>query len=295
MARRGGAQCLYGRNAGGCARGGRGCGQGSGKATGLARRHPAWHQGSVRDAGRRHHGGQPHPQGLQAAVRKHRHRQPAQGGGGDARQAQHGRVRDGLVERDQRLRAGDQPVAAQGQQCRADAGRIVGRLGGGGRGRHRTGRHRHRHRRLDPPAGGLRRHLRDQADLRPLLALGHRRVRKLARPGGADGEERSRLRDPARGDGRLRPEGFDFARPAGAASGKRICRAISSGKRVGIPKEYRIDGVPAEINDAVGPGHRMAAGRGRDAGRDQPAAHQICAADLLHHRSGRSLVEPRAL
>ena len=44
--------------------------------------------------------------------------QSAQGGGGDARQAQHGRVRDGLVERDQRLRPGDQPVAAQGQQCR---------------------------------------------------------------------------------------------------------------------------------------------------------------------------------
>ena len=39
-------------------------------------------------------------------------------GRGDARQAQHGRVRDGLVERDQRLRPGDQPVAAQGQQCR---------------------------------------------------------------------------------------------------------------------------------------------------------------------------------
>ena len=30
---------------------------------------------------------------------------------------------------------------------------------------------------------------------------------------------RARLRDPARGDGRVRPEGFDLARPAGAAVG----------------------------------------------------------------------------
>ena len=67
------------------------------------------------------------------------------------------------------------------------------------------------------------------------------------------------------------------------------------GKRVGIPKEYRIDGVPAEINALWDQRHRMAEGRRRDAGRDQPAAHQICASDLLHHRAGRSLVQPRPL
>ena len=37
---------------------------------------------------------------------------------------------------------------------------------------------------LDPPARRLHRHLRHQADLRPLLAPGHRRVRLLARSGG---------------------------------------------------------------------------------------------------------------
>ncbi len=46
------------------------------------------------------------------------------------------------------------------------------------------------------------------------------------------------------------------------------------GKRIGIPKEYRIDGVPAEI-DAVW--------------------EQGSAADLLHHCPGRGLVQPRPL
>jgi aspartyl-tRNA(Asn)/glutamyl-tRNA(Gln) amidotransferase subunit A len=45
----------------------------------------------------------------------------------------------------------------------------------------------------------------------------------------------------------VRPEGFDFARPAGAAVGSESVER-SQGKRVGIPKEYRIDGVPGEIN-----------------------------------------------
>jgi aspartyl-tRNA(Asn)/glutamyl-tRNA(Gln) amidotransferase subunit A len=48
------------------------------------------------------------------------------------------------------------------------------------------GRDGHRHRRLDPPARRLHRHRRHQADLRPLLALGHRRLRLLARPGRPD-------------------------------------------------------------------------------------------------------------
>ena len=51
------------------------------------------------------------------------------GGRRDAGQAEHGRVRDGLVEREQRVQAGAQPVVA-----RARARRIVGRLGGGDRG-----------------------------------------------------------------------------------------------------------------------------------------------------------------
>ncbi len=55
-------------------------------------------------------------------------------------------------------------------------------------------RDRHRHRRLDPPAGLADRHGGHQADLRPLLALGHRRLRLLARPGRAAGQDASRTR-----------------------------------------------------------------------------------------------------
>ena len=51
----------------------------------------------------------------------------------DARQDEHGRVRDGLVERDELLRTGAQSVGS-----RARARRLVGRLGGRGRGAHRT-------------------------------------------------------------------------------------------------------------------------------------------------------------
>ena len=47
---------------------------------------------------------------------------------GDARQAQHGRVRHGLVERDQRLRAGGLALAAQGleRQCGGESAAIEG-------------------------------------------------------------------------------------------------------------------------------------------------------------------------
>ena len=71
------------------------------------------------------------------------------------------RVRDGLLEREQRLRPGAQPVG------RVDrARRLVGRLVGG-RGR-RPGllRPRHRYRRLDPSAGLADRHGRHEADVR---------------------------------------------------------------------------------------------------------------------------------
>ena len=45
----------------------------------------------------------------------------------------------------------------------------------------------------------------------------------------------------------------------------------------------------------VGQWHRVAARCRRRDRRDQPAAHQICAARLLHHRPCRGIVKPRAL
>jgi translocation and assembly module TamA len=91
-------------------------------------------------------------------------------------------------------------------------------------GKARAGGDRHRHRRLDPPAGRLHRDRRHQADLWPLLALRHRRLRVVARPGGRDGARRSRQRDPARGDVGIRSEGLDLARRLGTAVGIRFIK-----------------------------------------------------------------------
>ena len=106
------------------------------------------------------------------------------------------------------------PWRREGSNTDAGAGRLVRRLGVGGGGAAVHGRDRHRYRRLDPPARGVHRHRRRQADLWPLLALGHRRVRLLARPGRADRAHRARCRDPAALDGRARPQGHHLGRYA---------------------------------------------------------------------------------
>ena len=72
----------------------------------------------------------------------------------------------------------------------------------------------------------------------------------LARPGRADGARRPRLRDPARGDGRLRRRRIRPRSSSTVPAWEANLAADVRGKRIGIPKEYRIDGVPAEI-DAV--------------------------------------------
>ena len=73
--------------------------------------HSARHQGPVRHQGRPHPGGEPHPRRLQARIRIDRDVQSLARRRGDAGQAQHGRVRHGLVQRDLLLRPGDQSVA----------------------------------------------------------------------------------------------------------------------------------------------------------------------------------------
>ena len=75
-----------------------------------------------------------------------------------------------------------------------------------------------------------------------------------------------------------------------AAVGKSV-----KGLRIGIPKEYRLDGMPAEIETALGAGAGVAEERRRRTGRGLAAAHQIRAAGLLHRLSGGSLVQSRAL
>ena len=75
-----------------------------------------------------------------------------------------------------------------------------------------------------------------------------------------------------------------------AAVGKSI-----KGMRIGIPKEYRVDGMPAEIEKLWEQGAGVAQGRRRRDRRGVAAAHQVRAAGLLHRRAGGSLVQPRAL
>ncbi len=148
---------------------------------------------------------------LRRALRRHGRRALAGGRHGAARQDQHGRVRHGLVERDQLLRPGQEPVGPE-----ARAGRLLGRLGRG-RGRlPRAGGQRHRHRRLDPPARGAHQPHRPQAHLRPRVALRDDRLRLEPRPGrNADALGRGR-RAAARGHGRLRPARLDQRGRAGA-------------------------------------------------------------------------------
>ncbi len=270
-------------------------GAGGGRAE-AAVRHSARHQGSVRDRGRRHHRGLEHPEGLQADLRKHRLRQSEGGGRGDARQAQHGRVRHGLVERDQRLWPGH--IALGGATTAA-----MPRLTPADRRAVRRRRSLRDWRRASPaPTPAAR-----SASPRPSPALAASSRPTAAARAGASSPSPPRSTRPGRWRATVRDcaimleamAGFDpkdatSLEPAGAAVGSgpvqrpsrqegRHSQGISHRRRSGRDQRD------------LGPGHRVAEGRGRGSGRDQPAAHQICAADLLHHRPGRGLVEPRPL
>ncbi len=202
-----------------------------------AGRHPAGDQGSVLHRGRAHHGGQPHPGAVRAAVREHRHRQPAAGRRGVPGQDQPGRVRHGLVQHDQRVRPGDQPVVAGGRE--AGAGRLVRRVGGGGGGGTGDGGDRDGHRRLDPPAGRVLRHRGHEADLWPVQPLGRGGVRLLAGPSGAVRPLGGGCAILLRLDGRVRPEGQHVGRPPGAGFRRRL-RARRAG-----PAHRRAARIPA--------------------------------------------------
>ena len=75
-----------------------------------------------------------------------------------------------------------------------------------------------------------------------------------------------------------------------AAVGKSV-----KGLRIGIPKEYRVEGMPAEIEQLWQQGREWLQERGRRTGRGVAAAHQIRAAGLLHRGAGGGLLQSRAL
>ena len=117
------------------------------------------------------------------------------------------------------------PWRAQQLQRQSGAGRLVRRFVRRGRRRSVPGRHRHRYRRLDPPARRRHRHGRPQADLWPLLALGHCRLCLVAGSGRPDDQDGARRRDHAEDHGERGSEGFHQRRHAGArlrkAAGRR--------------------------------------------------------------------------
>ncbi len=67
------------------------------------------------------------------------------------------------------------------------------------------------------------------------------------------------------------------------------------GKIIGIPKEYRMDGMPAEIEKLWADGTAMLKDAGAKIVDISSAAHEICAACLLCDCARRGVVEPCAL
>ena len=67
------------------------------------------------------------------------------------------------------------------------------------------------------------------------------------------------------------------------------------GLKVGVPKEYRLDGMPREIEDLWQQGIDWLKAAGATHPRCLPAPHQVCAAGLLHRGAGRVLVQSRPL
>ena len=135
-------------------------------------------QGRVHQRRHAHHLRVEDPRGLAFAVRRHGDRAAARGGHPDPRQDQHGRVRDGLVDGELRLRPDPQPVEHRPgagrfrRWQRRRARRVPGAAG-----------HRHRHRRLDPPARRADRDGRGQTHLRHGVALRTGGLRVVAGPG----------------------------------------------------------------------------------------------------------------
>ena len=271
-----------------------------------ARGHSARHQGSVLHPRGRIDRRVQDPRELRASLRILRHPQPVARRGGDARQAQHGRVRHGLVQRNQRLRPVVSPWRRKGSNVGASgvSGAIEGaHLVPGG------------------SSGG------SAAAVAARLCLGA----TATDTGGS-------IRQPAAFTGTvgIKPtygrcsrwgtvafaSSLDQAGPiartvrdtaillrsmAGPDPKDTTCvdlpgpglRGRRLPRREGPPDRHP-EGIPSRRHagrdrEALARRRRMAArGRRRDR-RSLAAAHEICAAGLLHRRAGRGLLQPRPL
>ena len=207
-----------------------------------------------------------------------------------ARQDQHGRVRDGLVERELGLRARSQPVGPGGcpaarQAARPRRSRTAGSVGD-----------RHGHGRLDPPAGVAVRDRRAQADLRRDLALRHGRVRVLARPVRAADPDRRRRRDRCSTSCRAATTsdstsvGIEARRQAPAATDLK-------GLRFGVARDFSHHAEGVEPGVAAVFERALALIERLGGEIDEIELPQRRARDLrlLRDRPGRGVVEPPAL
>ena len=291
-----GAERLHGRDAGGCAGGGRRGGRGAGRGRAqAARRRAAGHQGSVRTRGVQTTAGSRILEGFKPDYESTVTANLSQAGAGML----------GKLNMDEFAMGSSNETSAYGPVIspwrRSDGGNAALAPGGS-----RAARRRRSRRGSRPGVPGPTPAARSASPPPSPASAGSSRPTAAARAGASSPSQarstrRGRWRRTsatARSCSRRWPGSTRRIRPRSICrcrSGKPDLSSDLKGKRVGIPKEYRIDGVPGRHRRAVGAGHRMAARRGRRDRRDQPAAHQICAADLLHHRPGRGVVQPRPL
>ena len=212
----------------------------------------------------------------------------ARGGHGPARQDQHGRVRDGLVDRALRVRPDPQPVGP-----RAHPRRLRRRLRGIRRELRGAARARQRHRRLDPPARARHRHRRREAHVRRREPLRLDRARLVARPDRPGHAHRARRGPPARRDRRARPARLDVDPRGLAVHGRRGapggCRRAAHRRREGA----RLRRLPGRRAAAVPRGARAAREAGRRDRRGLRPALRVRDRRVLPDPPGRGVVEPR--
>ena len=207
-----------------------------------------------------------------------------------ARQDEPRRVRDGLVDRELRVRP--EPQSARPDSCPR---RIERRIGRRGRRRHGAVGARLGDRGLGPPARIAVRRRRRQADVWRGVALRPRRVRQQPRSDRSRRSERRRRRPPVRRHRRARPDGLDVDPGAGCV---RQRRAGDRRDRPARGDRHRAHRCRRRAARGQGRGRR-GRGRARSRWRDRRArlgpVRGPWRRGVLPHCTSRSVVEPVAL
>ena len=159
-------------------------------------------------------------------------------------------------------RAGGEPVeAAAGRGTRCWCRGVVGRLGGGGGGAAGDGRDGDGYRRLDPPAGVVLRHRGAEADLWAVQPVGRGGVRIIAGPSRAVRAHRARIARSCSGSMAGHDPKDSTSADVPVPDYAAACARGVKGLRIGVPREYRADGMPEEIEASVAAGRGLAARR----------------------------------